>query len=283
MKIRLLLLASVLLSMCSLNLFAQDEDYDDQSSVLGPGKVPPTIYIGPVFGYNKSMHSVDLKTHDQNICPIFEDGNSNGFYGGLSFEYLIGEVKNSNSSIIIKALYSTLPASFEQTGDKFDSRTLGVTVDGDQIVSTSTLWTSEVEYNVLAFQAFYKFRPFMGSGFGVFAGPSFDFAMTKTKDQKYKLVSPQNATFKPIDPTQTDIKFLRYEENNRTIVFEEGDIPNASAFRLGLIAGVQYEFTFSKLFIVPHADFNLGITNLSSEEDWRVNAFQIGVDVRFGL
>lgn len=279
MKIRLLLFASVVLGLCSYNAFAQ-------SDVLMPEEEPTTIYIGPVFGFNKSMHSVDLKTHDQNICPVFSNGNANGFYGGLSFEYLMGNVKEgkSNSSIIFKALYSTLPASFEQTGDIFDSRRIGTTAADDKIITTATLWTCDVAYNVVALEALYKFRPFLGSGFGVVAGPSFDFAMTKTKTQKYKLVAPTPNNVQFTDqPKDGPIKFLRYEDNRRTIVFEDGDIANASAFRLGLLAGVQYEVPFKKLFIVPHADFNLGITNLSSDEDWRVNAFQIGVDIRFGI
>jgi hypothetical protein len=37
------------------------------------------------------------------------------------------------------------------------------------------------------------------------------------------------------------------------------------------------------MYIVPAVFYNFGVTNLNSDFDWRVNALQIGVDLRFSF
>ncbi|MDP2363048.1 MAG: hypothetical protein Q8M94_04680, partial [Ignavibacteria bacterium] len=132
-------------------------------------------------------------------------------------------------------------------------------------------------------------------------GPSFDFPITKTLNQKYELVEPDNVQFKteyvkgdpeyvpggnnrkPLYPNQYGFTPY-YTSNDRIYIAQEGDIPNASGFRFALKFGLQYEIiTGSKFYIVPSIYYNLGLTNLSTKESWKVNALQAGVDVRFAL
>jgi hypothetical protein len=78
----------------------------------------------------------------------------------------------------------------------------------------------------------YKFNPIQGNGLGLTVGPTFDFALVKTQNQTMNLVRPLNAQFSR-DPN-ADAKGYKYTNNDRTIVILDGDIPNSSAFRLGL-------------------------------------------------
>ncbi len=282
MKKRFLLLAVSIAVISSITLFSQ-------STPINPTMEPSPIFMGPVFGYNKSLHSVELKTFaKQPACPTFVDGSDNGFYAGLSFEYMLGEVENSNSSIIARLLYNSFPAYLEQNDRDYPTRI--AYIDGndtvDIIQNTSVLHTNEVKYNVVTFEAMYKFNPIAGSGLGITVGPTFDFALAKTQEQRMNLVKPLNAQFKKPSPTSPDYDpTYRYEKNDRSIVISEGDIPNSSAFRLGLKFGLQYEILMGRggMFLVPAVYYNFGVTNLASDFNWRVNALQIGADLRFSI
>lgn len=286
MRIYLLTLA-ILLSLFSVDSFAQDQLEDP----LNPYQETRPIFIGPVFGYNRSMHSVSLKTFadagNANIapCPTFENGTSNGFYVGFTYEHLLGDYKNSNSSIIVRLMYQTMPSYLEKGGDEYPSLLTYVDAQGnvskEEVVMSSTLWTAEVTYDMVTAEAVYKINPFEGNNLGFTIGPTFDFALTKKFDQRMKLITPKNAQFTRPDDWQD--RGLTYENNDRTIVFYSGDIPNSSSFRFGLKAGIQYEILFGRFYVVPGIQYNFGITNLSSDQSWRVSPLQAGFDIRFSL
>ncbi len=275
MKLRLLSIVLLLALLSSGYVFAQD---DNETNPLFQAGKKIIIYPGITAGWNKSMHSVTLKTFAKdNLCPSFEDGDDNGFFGGLTYEHFFGDAKTTNSSLIFKLMYSSLPASFEVGGDKMPSR---VIVNGkEEIINSVTLNSNKVKYDLVSFNIFYKFNPIQGSGLGFIAGPSIDFAMKKTQDQRMDLIEPLNAQFSRDNPATAGYK---YTNNDRTIIISEGDIPNSNAFRLGIAVGAQYEISMKNMYVVPFAVFNYGVTKLSSDEDWNVNALQIGVDVRFG-
>jgi hypothetical protein len=245
------------------------------------------IYIGPVFGYNRSIHSVDLASFDEAICPRFTDGNDNGFYVGFSFEHHLGkDATLSTSSFIFRVLYSTMPAFMETTEAPIPSLITIVNAAGDDIgetiIESATKHTQQIDYSVISAEVCYKINPIPGMGLGFTIGPTFDFALTKTQDQRYILVYPLEAQFRR-DQKSIDELGYQYVDNDRTIIIKEGDIPNSNAFRLGIKAGVQYEILYNTLTIVPAMYYNFGVTNLSSQESWRVNALQVGVDLRWAV
>lgn len=276
MKVRFLPLAILALAFIfPYETFGQDED-----TPLIPVQQGTRIYVGPVAGYNRSMHSVDLASFvDDPLCPFFSNGTANGFYAGLSFEYHLGDPTDSWHSIIVRGLYSTLPAGFEVEGDTYPSL-----VDDGQggytTVLSSTRHSIDVEYSYASFEICYKVNPVSGTGFGITVGPTFDFPFTKTMVQRMDLVEPLNVQFRR-DPNSG----YKYENNDRTIIVKDGDIEGASGFRFGLKVGVQYEILMGKgWYIVPVAYYNYGITKVTPDiENWNVNAFQMGVDVRFAL
>jgi hypothetical protein len=287
MRIYLLTLA-LLLSLFSVDTFAQDQLEDP----LNPYQETRPIFIGPVFGYNRVNHSVSLKTQQDkanaNIapCPTFENGTDNGFYVGFTYEYLLGDYKNSNSSIIGRVMYQTMPSYLEAGGDAYPSLLTYVDpitgeVTKEEVVNSTTLWTGEVKYDMVTAEAVYKINPFEGMNLGFTIGPTFDYALTRNLDYRMKLISPRNAQFKRPEDYDPNKDSYRYENNDRTIVFYNGEIANSSSFRFGMKVGVQYEILFGRMYVVPTIQYNFGITNLSSAESWRVSPIQAGFDIRF--
>ena len=246
---------------------------------LNPGVTSSAIYLGPVLGYNMSMHSVNLASFAKDpLCPFFENGSSNGFHIGVFYEQILGKV-DSKHSIVARLLYNSMPAYFEKVGDEYPSL-----VDDGQggytTVLSSTQHTVDVTYNLISLDLMYKFN--MVAGLVLTVGPSIDYVMSNNLSQKYSIVKPDNVQFKPVnDPN------LKYENNNRTIIVYDGDIgkgQGSSSTRFALKLGVQYEIiTGGRIDFIPGFFYNLGLTNATSNENWKVSAIQASVDIRFAL
>ncbi|TNE34550.1 hypothetical protein EP342_02685 [bacterium] len=249
---------------------------------LAPTKAVIPFYFGPVIGYNRVLHSANLSTFNEEAvaCPVFQNGSANGFFAGISFEYLLGGAKNSKSSIIARLLYNSMPANFEVKGDRYPSN--AVRPDNtDTLIYSSVTHKNEVIYNMVTFEAQYKLNLF-DSEFGVVVGPTFDFALKKDQNQTVQLVDPSFAKFNEVSAAEQAKQGIRYSADGRTLIAKEGPIPNSNALRVGLKFGVQYEIIMnSGMYIVPGFNYNYGVTNLSSVDSWRVSAIQIGVDIRF--
>jgi hypothetical protein len=57
-----------------------------------------------------------------------------------------------------------------------------------------------------------------------------------------------------------------------------------SSTRFALKFGVQYEIiTGGKIDFIPGFFYNLGLTNATQNEDWKVSAIQASIDIRFAL
>ncbi len=280
------LLLMTLIFITTLNIsevFSQSKP----SNPLEPGSESSAILLGPVAGYNRSMHTVDLASFAQEpLCPYFKNGEGNGYYFGLAYEHILDSKINSRHSLIGKIVYNYLPASLDvKTDDNYPSL-----VDdgkgGYTVVYTETNNKIEVNYSTISAEILYKFNPIENFGLGVFVGPTFDFALTKKFEQKLMLEGQNNVQFIRLSEAEQLEKFgklIRYEDNDRTIVVNDEDIPDANPFRLGIKAGLQYAIDLQGWVLIPQVAYNFGVTKLSSSEDWRVNAFQIGVDVRFSF
>jgi len=284
MKIRYLLLGLIAFCMISSIAGAQTgEVRGDGSNPLGPQKVYKTIFFGPVIGYNKSLHSADLATFDQDIlCPSFDKGNANGFHVGFFYEHFFGGIL-SQHSLVVRALYNTLPAEFVKEGDDYFSK-LDLGGNEYEDILTTTKHQNKVDYNMISLDLMYKFRALTIQDVGALAvtvGPTFDYIMTKKNSQKYFLVEPANVQFKKLPDEEIAAKGWTYSDDQRTITVYDGDIEEASSIRFALKAGLQMEIKLPGGFdIIPGIFYNFAFTDVS-KQDWKVNAVQIGVDIRY--
>ncbi|MCX6155510.1 MAG: hypothetical protein NT007_15265 [Candidatus Kapabacteria bacterium] len=251
------------------------------SNPLEPGDTKKAIYPGITIGYTQSNHTANISSFlpDKDKCPNFSSGSASGFFAGVNYEHFFGEPDKTNSSLVLRVLYSTYPASFTVTGDHMPSAVYypGKTEPVTEYTTTDN--RLEVVYSGVTVDAFYKIMFFKSDfgGLGAYIGPTMDYILTETLDQTMNLIEPQNAQFKK-DPS------MEYTNNNRTIVLRKGKIPESSSMRFGVKVSLLYEFfTKNGLIIVPHVTYNLGLTRLTTVENWRVDAFQIALDIRYGF
>jgi hypothetical protein len=266
-------------------VFAQVEE--EGPTPLGPGKGSAAIYLGPVAGFNRSIHSANLASFaDDPLCPFFTNGASNGFFIGGFYEQILGGI-TSKHSVVARILYSSMPSSFTKEGDTYPSL-----VDdgkgGFTTVYSSTRHTLDVTYNLLTVEAMYKFN--IAYGLVISGGPSFDYVLKSHLLQKMELIEPANVKFKR---NVNDPRIVRYENNDRTIVSWDGPPARPTpqnrgvkenSIRFALKFGVAYEIiTGTKIDIIPGIYYNLGVTNVNNVESWKVSSIQAGVDIRFTL
>jgi hypothetical protein len=242
---------------------------------LIPAKSKPRIYVGPVGGYNKALHSSGFQSVAGDVlCPDFESGTENGYYGGLSVEYLLGSPKDSKSSIIGRVVYNYLPAAYTVPGDKLPS----IDPANGEVVESEVQHTALIQYSLLDIEVVYKLNLFE-SNFGIVVGPTVGIPMGTTLEQRMELIAPLNATFDP-----TLVPGATYINDGRAIITRAaGAIDDETAVRVAVKAGVQYEIPIGRAVLVPCAYYNFGVTKLSATNNLRVNALQVGVDLRFAF
>jgi len=261
-----------------------------EPSPLAPEVVPPRVFIGPAAGYDRSFHTANIASFaTQTECPVFERGSANGFFLGITAEYLLGDPRTSRSSVTLRLLFDNLPTTFEVTGDNYPSR-LTATIDGRDtpiVVNTSTRHVAQVSYYLINAELLYRID-IANLPVGVVVGPTFGFPVKGTFQQRYELTSPEfveiaGRRYIPVFVRDTTDPTLRYTNNDRTIIIRDGDIEERSGFRLGIKAGLQYELTVGRWRVLPGIFYNFGITKVTTRENWRANALQIGVDLRTAL
>ncbi len=253
---------------------------------LAPAAAPPRIYIGPIGGFNQDFHSGGFRSFKGDVaCPVFEAASATGFFAGLSFEYFLGSnPAEATSSLLFRLAYDTRPVSFAVREE--GTATLPV-IDTNlqKIVDVTTEHRAKIAYSLISFDALYKIMISKDIPIGIAAGPTANFVVTGTVKQTYEIVEPLNAQF---DTTKGKSRGYRYEQNGQVLVIQDGDIPERVSFRFGLKAGLFFElslrkFLFAPALVVPGIWFDAGLTKVTSAENWRVNAFQAGIDVRWAL
>jgi|GEM_PF-167441 len=292
-------------AFCAAFLLATSTVYAQQeigarATPLQPARRAPRVYVGPVFGYNRSLHSSSFRSiADDALCPTFEQGTDNGFFVGMSFEYLLGNPRDSKSSIIARVLYNSIPGSYTQPGDKLPS----LDNNGDVIFS-EVQHTAQITYNTLDFEVVYKLNLF-NSNLGVVVGPTFGMVLGASRTQRLQIIQPNNAQFSDFKNNEgamfdDQVKLFNEGGTERVVAHQEWNPPAASGnnkaveslstgdnawsgTRLGVKAGLQYEIPVGKVLVVPCMYYNFAITELSKNDNLRINALQLGVDIRFAL
>ena len=252
---------------------------------LAPAAAPPRIYIGPIGGFNQDFHSGGFRSFKGDpVCPVFEAASATGFFVGGSFEYLLGNPSEATSSILLRLAYDSRPVSFA-VREEGTSTLPVIDTNRVEIVDVTTEHRAQINYSLLSLDALYKIMISRDVPLGIAAGVTANFVLVGQAKQTYEIIAPNNAQF---DTTKRTDAVLRYEDNAQVMVFVDGDIPNRSSFRFGIKAGLFFElnlrkFLFAPALVVPGIWFDAGLTKVTTAENWRVNAFQAGVDIRWAL
>lgn len=208
------------------------------------------------------------------MCPDFTDGRADSYYAGISAEYLLGHSSGFMPSILLRVVYDNLPANYRVNGNRLPS------VDENQNIVYSTVrHAAEIQYSLIDIDLLFKLDLF-NSGFGITAGPVIGVPVFVRREQRMELVEPLGSKF---DPALFPPGSVEYVDGGRGIITGRDGIPDRSDVRMAFKVGVQYDIPFGSMIIVPSVSYNIGLAEVSPSSNLRVNALQMGMDLRFGL
>lgn len=261
---------SKILATCSgVVLLATSGAFAQGSNPLDPTEQKAKVLIGPVVGLSHNMHSGGFRTLAEENCPIFTEGSGTGFLAGITAEFQLGET----FSIIPRATYQSRPGSFTQTLPDALVLLPGQNTPVTQSVTTN----SEISYSLAILEVMYK-QEFAELGpirLGAAFGPTFGFVVGGDNYQTQDLIEPANARF--VNPDG-----LPVENNGRTLIFNDGAIPERAGTRFSIKGGLQGEFgLFNDAWLMsPGIYYDYGLTDVTTAEAWQLNTIMFQVDFR---
>jgi hypothetical protein len=230
--------------------------------------------VGINAGYDRVLGNSEMQYSTLDTGSIiFKNGTGNGFHLGAVCSYQLSDFHSFNISIN----YEKLPFSYQTEGDKYPSLVDDPENPGKfKTVFTSVFDDLEINYSILATNILYKFS-ITNIHTGILIGLNSGIVMKKHQIQKIKGIEPFYVHY-PGPPG-----VIRYEDNDRTWVLKDEDIPNASSFRLGLKFGIEYELKFDRFNILPGIYYDRALTKVTSDNNWYKNYFQAGISILYSL
>lgn len=247
----------------------------------------PQFALGFTGGYLNVKNNVKYVYNCEN-CRFLDNFNKSGFLSGISFEYTAG--LGFDLSFLVNLYYNNFTFSRSADGDVFQS----LVPDGNgsyKTVITTTRFYWEGKYALLSLDILPKIL-IPRSKLGIYAGFSLSYLVNSDYNEIYKIVSPEDVTFKRPD---VDLG-IRYADNDRSIYLKEGEIPFKNSFRLGLKSGLSYDVEFWDLRLTPFVSVDFPLTsvvngvnlncatnvcNTRKDAHWKITYYQIGIDFKY--
>ncbi len=217
-------------------------------SVLNP--TPRDFWVGPQAGLAMTTHSGGFLTP---LCRCeFADGTGKGFIAGVELGYTLSRVV----AVAVKVLYQDL------RGDYSNTVTLPTLVVGEpERVPVAFQRDLKLGLSYLSINPMLQLHPLWG--FYVQAGPAFGI---RTK-------SSYSYTMRPIDPAYT---YLADGSSVAEILEDSGELDGAKSTRLDVRVGAGYNLPLSKyVFLAPEVTYNLPVSTIAADDDWKVSAIQV--------
>ncbi|MFH1052365.1 MAG: hypothetical protein V1779_15700 [bacterium] len=233
------------------------------SCYLAPEEVKDLAFIGPVLNANfTTIKNNQLQSDIKCNLEKLPDMTANGFGIGISWENHLGNLEETNSSIIINLIYDNYSANHTEV---FESDC--VQSDSVLLLVGSKL-DLEYDYSFLTLDILYKHNFFTNYPLGLVGGFY----------GSYNIISDSKEI---LTPRVFDSGNIVYDDK-RTL--HDGENKTHLDFDFGIRLSIQYELFVSKrYYIIPTIGLTLPYTKVINDNDWNVNSWFAGISIRFGL
>ncbi len=182
----------------------------------------PRLYIGFAEGCNRVCHASGFRSVAGNVlCPDFTDGRADGYYAGITAEYLFGRSSTFRPSVIARVVCDNLLANYRVNGDRLDR--LPSVDENRNIVYSTVQHVAEVRYSLIDLDLLFKLDLF-GSGSGVAVGPVIGVPVLASREQRMEPLDSPDAKF---DPSLFPSGSVEYVDGGRGVVAGRDDIPRS--------------------------------------------------------
>ena len=218
------------------------------------------LRIGGLFGWGPNEQQVQMVGLPgvPSCCPQYDGGTGNNLALGLSFEMPLF----ARTTFNLRLLYSDYSSVLETKEREL------VTAEQDT-VSATFLHTITTARSALALEGFISYAPV--SRLQLIGGVRADYVLASTFHQEERILEPAN---------------IRYENDSRTRLVYDDDLPDAASTHIAILAGVRYDLPINNtnsLVLVPEAVLWQGVSDIIENRDWRMRGIRFGLGLQYVL
>ncbi|MGA2296039.1 MAG: hypothetical protein ABSG15_00640 [FCB group bacterium] len=240
--------------------------YNFNAMTINPPKAREPLYFGLTLGYSKNYQTADF-----NIIPnmpvvkgIYSSGE--GFYIGLRYFYIFGDVMTSQSMFTSNLNYESLPINY---GTIYQGILLKKT--NNEIVSANANISSKISF--LDLDLLYNYLPIKNFNLGLALGPIFSFPITSIT--KTEVILPINTSINDFSVVDNPI----FKSNNTDVV-----IDGRSSMLFGMKFKLFLDMIFPRIFfITPEIEYTYYFNRFQSKMNWKISTLNIGCSITFGF
>ncbi|HEY3876502.1 MAG TPA: hypothetical protein VGM92_13585 [Candidatus Kapabacteria bacterium] len=269
MRNRLLLLLTACVSLgIASSAFAQG------GNIIKP-EVQTGFLVGPVGGINLVAYNTDQFPilNIEPTCFLAQNGSDVAAWGGVSFEFPMGNPNELQNFIVGEVLYDSKSSKFSNalnnSAASIPTKLNGYTYANSSVSTTLSAQLSYVEVN-LAYK--YNFTPGPSPvGPGLQVGPVVGIKTTASYTRTVNVISvsadaSQASQNIPADQTASN----------------SSSDPTATSLRIALRAAATYDLSFSNDWIAtPIVGYDFPITKVDPGNSWRASALFAGIAFRY--
>jgi len=257
----------ILIAIFNINLYSQNSETTQNNNTESDFVQKEIFSIKPMVGYNFNNYSSQFKQFKGLVdCNEFTNGSGNGLAFGLVFNKNINDFWGINFGIN----YSDRSGVFSRQ-NKFATRNL--TTGLDEEVNTSVEIDTKLQFLDLTPGVNLELFDFFNGP--LYFNPSLRLSIpvNGTFSQYEKIDNPSSAVFTNNDGSKTTKRVVA--DNS----FETFSMPN-----LGLVLGLEKLFRVSEFNSISiAASYDLGLSNVLSDADWKINTFNISFGYKYSI
>ena len=243
-------------------------------SVIVP-TVQTGFLIGPVGGINLVAYASNQFPilNSEPACFLAQNGSDVAPWGGLSFEYPLGNAQELQNFIVAEVLYDSKSSKFTSVNTSAIStptKKNGVVANG----SVNTALDASLGYLDLFVGYKYNFTPGPSPvGPGVQVGPTVGIKMSANFN-KTVTVTASSGNPPPNDVATSTV--------TQTVNVQGLDGSSPSALRIAIRAAATYDIPFSQEWIgTPIVGYDFPITKVESTRAWSASSVFGGIAFRY--
>ncbi len=222
---------------------------------------PSRIGLYGAYGFNSHTADFNSLTGLVSCCPDYKDASGSGLIFGAIFEQYIA----SKLYIGVRLGYYSFKGEFEndEIQTVYDYTT-------DDAVDATFRHNFNPEFAYLSFQPELSYNPI--AGLMLRAGVRTDFLnISSDFDHSETIINPE---------------YLNYENGTNTRLNSEGEIEDLVKTNFSVTLGLGYDIALSdnnKFYLTPEISYQLGLTDIVKDKDWKVNIFTAGLSFKYAF
>jgi hypothetical protein len=237
------------------------------------------ILIGPVFGINFPYFSnIELPTNNYTKAYEVKNANGNGFYFGLCLLLPLGDYGNQ---LIYEKRYTNSFLGFELSFDekyfkneKFDI--INISQQNNSTINVPVKNSSNFHLYSTNLNIIYNYFPFKSNFFLCF---KIGLGINNLKSSQILEITSIDKNVRFLEENN-----IKYKDDGRTMVINDGKIPDFVLFRLSASPLLGYDFlTNTRMTLRISGGYDYNFISLRSNTNWNYRNIFAGVSFLFSF